>query len=166
MVKRLRHQPLTLKTWVRFPYESPSKKKQTSLMGVCFFFVCASHKTEPTCANTEVYFFSNLFAQGVRIPPLAVSCVIRRVGRRIANSRTCLPLAFYFVPIVLFDLSLLIICSLGNIPLPRYAPESINRNEIFILAGGVRFLFFGDSYLGIEPSAHTHLRSNSRYVSI
>ena len=67
--------------------------------------------------------------------PLAVSCVIRRVGRRIANSRTCLPLAFFFVPVDLFDLSLLIICSLGNIPLPRYAPESINSNEMFILAG-------------------------------
>ena len=25
LVKRLRHQPLTLKTWVRFPYESPNR---------------------------------------------------------------------------------------------------------------------------------------------
>ena len=114
-------------------------------MGVCFFFVCAPHKTEPTCAITEVYFFSHLFAQGVRIPPLAVSCVIRRVGRRIADSRTCLPLAFCFVPVDLFDLSLLIICSHGNIPLLRYAPESIKRIGMFVLHG-VRFLFFGDPY--------------------
>ena len=27
LVKRLRHQPLTLKTWVRFPYRSPAHRK-------------------------------------------------------------------------------------------------------------------------------------------
>ena len=61
--------------------------------------------------------------------------------RRIADSRTCLPLAFCFVPIDLFDLSFLIICSHGNIPLPRYAPESIKRIGLFVLHG-VRFFIF------------------------
>ena len=37
LVKRLRHQPLTLKTWVRFPYESPIKCGH--LNGVRFLFL-------------------------------------------------------------------------------------------------------------------------------
>ena len=79
---------------------------------------------------------------------MAVSCVIRRVGRRIADSRTCLPLAFCFVPVDLFDLSLLFICSHGNIPLPRYAPESIKRIGLFVLHG-VLFV------LSPRPSSNT-----------
>ena len=34
LVKRLRHQPLTLKTWVRFPYRSPQNE---ALQMECFF---------------------------------------------------------------------------------------------------------------------------------
>ena len=37
LVKRLRHQPLTLKTWVRFPYGSPNKN--TTRFGWYFYFL-------------------------------------------------------------------------------------------------------------------------------
>ena len=38
LVKRLRHQPLTLKTWVRFPYESPERHHPN---GWCFVVLVA-----------------------------------------------------------------------------------------------------------------------------
>ncbi len=41
LVKRLRHRPLTAKTWVRFPYGSPKKKRHSS---ECLFFFADSYR--------------------------------------------------------------------------------------------------------------------------
>ena len=56
--------------------------------------ICRSKIGKLVCQAQSVQIFAQRNSH--RIPPKAVSCVIRRVGRRIANSRTCLPLAFSF----------------------------------------------------------------------
>ena len=39
LVKRLRHQPLTLKTWVRFPYESPRQDTSNEVSFLSWWLV-------------------------------------------------------------------------------------------------------------------------------
>ena len=59
----------------KFPYStlqyfgSPTKKKQAFRSGCLFLFVCAPHKTEPTCAMSVRANLQKISdAQGVRIP--------------------------------------------------------------------------------------------------
>ena len=50
-------------------FASPTKKKQAFRSGCLFLFVCATHKTEPTCAMSVRANLQKISdAQGVRIP--------------------------------------------------------------------------------------------------
>ena len=51
LVKRLRHQPLTLKTWVRFPYRSPQKE---STLRCALFFVVMRSAQNRTHSRTPI----------------------------------------------------------------------------------------------------------------
>ena len=61
LVKRLRHQPLTLKTWVRFPYESPAQESRT--MVLLFLFPVPVTRTSSNPAQRR----NAHFVQWVRI---------------------------------------------------------------------------------------------------
>ena len=58
LVKRLRHHPFTVVTWVRVPYGSPAKSTPFS---VCFFAVARTTWGEPTVRKMHSIFFAEGF---------------------------------------------------------------------------------------------------------
>ena len=98
------------------PVRVTSKKKQALHKGCLFLFICAPHKTEPTCADTLFAVSGKIcVAQGVRIPrasrsrycgsaemyeqtDLEMICIDLTCA---PHSRTCLPLVVLFILITL-----------------------------------------------------------------
>ena len=91
LVKRLRHQPLTLKTWVRFPYGSPKNTGTASAVPV-FFLWCPVRSSNPALTAVNISFCISVSTRWVRIRTAAVGELARqRQGARIqpqASSRT------------------------------------------------------------------------------
>ena len=113
-------------------------KKADTLPSVCFFsfMVIPYLGTNPHVrpCHTDWVRISDSSSLGERprktrqipvriIPPLAVSCVIRRVVRRIADSRTCLPFGLFLSSDLLVCTILFVYLRTGKIPHPRYTPE-------------------------------------------
>ena len=57
LVKRLRHQPLTLKTWVRFPYRSPAHRKH-HICGAFLFCVLVAGTFRPHSREQRALFIA------------------------------------------------------------------------------------------------------------
>ena len=94
-----------------------TRKRKSRTLVLLFLFLCPAQNRTHLRHIINLHFIMLVFAQGVRIPPLAVSCVIRRVGRRIANSRTCLALGVCYVHYTLVVPIVSSISSPANIPL-------------------------------------------------
>ena len=100
LVKRLRHQPLTLKTWVRFPYRSPQNE---ALQMECFFPSVVAGTFRPHSREQRALFiamsiialfFTNPRELGSKHCSAASVSEASQGG---ANSRTCLPLGVMFL---------------------------------------------------------------------
>ena len=122
MVKRLRHQPLTLKTWVRFPYGSPTTESRTEVLLFLFLSLVDpyAHQTQRLAQSATVHGFAFAARR-------SASLFARRRASKYSpsrNSRTCLALGALLVLFTLAVLIARIISSPANIPHSRYAPKS------------------------------------------
>ena len=106
-----------------------TRKRKSRTLVLLFLFLCPAQNRTHLRHIINLHFIMLVFAQGVRIPPLAVSCVARCSSAIIDlqrnvwycfTTRSRFPYLFaariFFLPFVPPHTISACICSLGNIP--------------------------------------------------